>query len=74
MNSNIFKNQNFRKWLSISIFGHFAKAIVRRNGYKMVDFGDEVLIKQLDDWSARMSRKLTRGNDVNTFMYSLDPT
>ena len=49
MNPNIFKNQNFTKWLSISIFGHFANAIVRRNGYKMVDFGNEVLIKQLDD-------------------------
>ena len=36
-------------WRSIAIFGHFAKVIVRQNGYKMVDFGNEVLIKQLDD-------------------------
>ena len=49
MNRNIFKNQNFTKWLSVSIFEHFAKAIVRCNGYKKVDFGNEVLIKQLDD-------------------------
>ena len=49
MNPNIFKNQNFTKWLSIAIFGHFSKAIVRCNGYKMVDFGNEFLIKTLDD-------------------------
>ena len=27
---------------------HFTKAILRQNGYKMVDFGNEVLINQLD--------------------------
>ena len=32
-----------------------------RKGYsKMVDFGNEVLINQLGDWSARMLRKLER--------------
>ena len=46
---NFLKKQNFKKWLSITIFGHFAKYIVRQNGYKMVDFGNEVLINQLDD-------------------------
>ena len=40
----------------------------------MVDFGNEVLINQLDDWFARMLRKLAQVNDVNTAMYSLDPT
>ena len=40
----------------------------------MVDLENEVLIKQLDDWSARMLGKLARVNDVNTVMYSLDPT
>ena len=34
---------------SIAVFGHFAKAIVRQSPYKMVDFGNEVLINQLDD-------------------------
>ena len=34
-------------WRSIAVFGHFAKAIVRQNGYKMVDFGNEALMKQL---------------------------
>ena len=70
VNPNIFKKQNFRKWRSIANFGHFAKAIVRQNGYKMVtkmvDFGNEVLINQLGDWSARLSRKLARVNEVNT--------
>ena len=41
--------QNFKKWPSSAIFGHFAKAIVRQNGYKMVDFGNEVLINQSND-------------------------
>ena len=41
------KKQNLKKWRSITIFGHF-KAIVRQNGYKTVDFGNEVLINQLD--------------------------
>ena len=36
-------------WGRIAIFGHFAKAIVRQNGYKMVDFANEVLINQLDN-------------------------
>ena len=40
----------------------------------MVDFGNEVLVNQIDDWSAPMLRKLARVNDVNTAMYSLDPT
>ena len=35
----------------------------------MVDFGNEVMINQLDDWSARMLKKLARVNDVNTVMY-----
>ena len=35
----------------------------------MVDFGNEVLINQPDDLSARMLRKLVRVNDVNTVMY-----
>ena len=46
---------------------------VRRNGHKMVDFGNEVLINQLDDGSACMLRKLAWVNDVNTVIYSLDP-
>ena len=29
--------------------GHFAKATVRQNSYKMVDLRNEVLINQLDD-------------------------
>ena len=45
----IVKKQNFKKWRSIAIFGHFAKAIIRQNGYKIVDFGNEVLSNQLDD-------------------------
>ena len=45
---------------SLAIFGHFTKTIVRQNGYKMIDFGIEVLINQLDDRSARMLRKLAR--------------
>ena len=36
-------------WRSIAIFGHFAKAIVRQNAYKMVGFGNEALINKLDD-------------------------
>ena len=48
MNPNIFKNQNF-KVAKYCHFGHLTKAIVRQNGYKMVDFGNEVLINQLDD-------------------------
>ena len=63
-----------RNQRSVAIFGHFAKVIVRQYGYKMVDFGNEVLMNQLDHWSARMLRKLARLNDVNTVMYSLDPT
>ena len=51
-------------------FGHFAKAIV--DSYKMVDFGNEVLINRLDDRSACMLRKLARVNDVNTVTHSLD--
>ena len=42
----------------------FKKAVVRQNGYKMVDFGNEVLINQIDDQSARILRKLARVNDV----------
>ena len=34
---------------SIAISGHFAKAIVWQNGYKKIDFGNEVLINQQDD-------------------------
>ena len=30
-----------KKWRSIAIFGHFANATVRQNGYIMVDFGNE---------------------------------
>ena len=37
MHPIFFKTQNFKKWLSFTIFGHFAMAIVRQNGYKMVD-------------------------------------
>ena len=37
----------------------------------MVDFGNEVLIGQLDDWSASMLRKLARVNDVNIIMFHL---
>ena len=36
-------------WRSIAIFGHFAKAIVRQNSYKMVGFGNEALINKLHD-------------------------
>ena len=43
----------------------FLVILQRQNGYKMVDFGNEVLINQLDDWSARMLRKLARVNYVN---------
>ena len=43
------KKEKFKKWRRVTIFGHFAKAIVRRNGYKIVDFGNEVLINRLDD-------------------------
>ena len=46
-------------------------SIVRQNGQKMVDFGNEVLINQLDDWSALLSKKLARVNDVNTVTYWL---
>ena len=42
------------------MYCHFAKATVRQNGHKMVDLGNEVLINQLDDLSARMLRKLAR--------------
>ena len=44
----------------IFIFGHFAKAIVKQNGFKMVDLSNEVLVNQHDDRSARMLRKLAR--------------
>ena len=40
----------------------------------MVDFGNEVVINQLDDWSSRMLTKLARVNDVNTIMCSLERT
>ena len=40
----------------------------------MVDFGNEIPVNQIDDWSARMLRKLARVNDVSTAMYLLDPT
>ena len=33
---------------------------MRQNGYKMIDFGTEILINQLDDRFARMLRKLAR--------------
>ena len=49
INPNIFKKQNFKKWTSIAIFGRFAEAIARQNGYKSMDCGNEVLINQLDD-------------------------
>ena len=49
INQNIFKKQNFKKWLSIAIFGRFAESIARQNGYKMMDCGNEVLINHLDD-------------------------
>ena len=39
---------------------------------KMADLGNEVLINQLDHWSARMLRKLARVSDVITVIYSLD--
>ena len=55
------KKQNFEERRSIAIFGNFAKAIVRQNGYKMVDFRNKVLINQLFDLSAHMIR--TREND-----------
>ena len=41
--------QNCKKWLSIAIFGHSATSIVKQNGYKKGDFGNEVPINQLDD-------------------------
>ena len=37
----------------------------------MVDFGNEVRIKELDHRSARMLRKLARVNDVNTSPYPI---
>ena len=46
------KKQNFKKCRSIAIFRHFAKGIVGQIGYKMVDFGNEVLINELGDWTA----------------------
>ena len=69
INPNIFKKQNFKKCQSIAIFGQFAKAIVRQNGRFR-----ELSSDQLTRWSARMLRKLARVNDVNTVIYSLDPT
>ena len=66
------KNKNFKKELNIAIFGHFAKAIVKQNAYKMIDFGNEVLVNQIDDWSACMLKKLAPVTDVNTVVYSLD--
>ena len=47
-------------------------AIVRQNGYKMVDFVNAVLIRQLGDWSGRLLGKLARVNNVNTVKYSLE--
>ena len=41
INPNVFEKQKFKKWRSIAIFGHFAKAIVGQNGYKMVDYNDQ---------------------------------
>ena len=58
--SKCFWKTSFKKWRGIAIFVHFAKAVVRQNGYKIVDFGSEVLINQQDDRSARMLRKLAR--------------
>ena len=43
------KKEKFKKWRGVTIYGHFAKAIVRQNGYKIVDFGNEVLNNRLDD-------------------------
>ena len=60
--------------MEILPFLEILQIIVRQKGYKMVDLGKEALINQLDDWSARMLRKLARVNDLNTVMYSVDPT
>jgi len=71
---NIFKKQ-FSKVAEYFHFWTFCKGYSKAKWLqKMVDFGNEVLINQLDDWSARMLRKLARVNYVNTVMYSLDPT
>ena len=43
-----------------AIYGYF----LQYQTYKMVDFGNEDLINQLDDSSADMLRKLARANDV----------
>jgi len=71
---NIFKKQ-FSKVAEYFHFWTFCKGYSKAKWLqKMVDFGNEVLINQLDDWSARMLRKLAQVNYVNTVMYSLDPT
>ena len=69
-NPNIFRKQNFKSGEVLP----FLDILQRQNVYKMVVLGNEVLINQIGDWSARMLWKLARVNDVNTIMYSLDPT
>ena len=54
------------------MFGHFEKAIVRQKGYKMAEW--ERSSNQPTRWLIPMLRKLARVNDVNTVIYSLDPT
>ena len=49
LNKSKYLKKKIQKGRNIAIFGHFAKAIVRQNGYKIVDFGNIVLINQLDD-------------------------
>ena len=45
---------------------------IKQSCCKLTKVGNEVLIYQIDDWSARMLRKLARVHDMNTVMYSLD--
>ena len=59
--------KNKTKHLKSGEVSHFAKAIGRQNGSKMVDFANE------DDRSTRILRKVARVNMVNTVTYSLDP-
>ena len=69
----LLKIKFIKKWRSIAIFGHFAKAIVRKNGYKMVAFL-EVVINQ-PRWLFRPQVQETGTSKWrDTVMYSLDPT
>ena len=59
--SKCFKKQNFKKWRNIAIFGHFAKAIVRQNGYKTVG-SDQPTSYTIHFIPANMVTTRVRGN------------